>query len=190
MPKLFFVTHPEVVVAPDVPVPDWTLSEQGRRRAEIFGAWADLQGVTHIWSSAERKAQDTATILAARLNVPMSTHTDLHENDRSATGFLPLAQFEAAADAFFAEPDSSFRGWETARAAQTRVRAATQAITVQHTHGDLMIVAHGAVGTLLWCHLAGLPIDRQFDQPHQGCYWVADLPRLEPLGPWQSIADD
>ncbi|MFO1191293.1 MAG: histidine phosphatase family protein [Rhodoferax sp.] len=29
----------------------------------------------------------------------------------------------------------------------------------------VLIVAHGAVGTLLYCHLAGLPIDRRWDQP-------------------------
>ena len=42
----------------------------------------------------------------------------LHENDRSATGYLPPNQFEAMADRFFAEPQASVLGWERAVDAQ------------------------------------------------------------------------
>lgn len=37
------------------------------------------------------------------------------ENDRSSTGFLPPEEFEVVADAFFAQPGVSVRGWETAQ---------------------------------------------------------------------------
>ncbi|WP_299695011.1 histidine phosphatase family protein [uncultured Tateyamaria sp.] len=188
MPKLIFVTHPEVVVDPDRPVTDWTLRDTGRARATAFASHSAVADVTHIWTSAERKARETADILAARRGIPVATHADLGENDRSATGFLPPDQFEAAADMFFAQPGDSFRGWETAQAAQARVVGATQTILSQHAGTDLMIVAHGAVGTLLWCHLTGSAISRDHDQPRQGCYWVANLPDLTVHGPWQPIA--
>lgn len=32
MPLVYFITHPEVVIDPGVPVPQWPLSETGRRR--------------------------------------------------------------------------------------------------------------------------------------------------------------
>ena len=63
-------------------------------------------------------------------------------------------------------PEQSVRGWERAIDAQRRVVRAVQALAdADTTRGLLAIVSHGAVGTLLYCHLAGVPIARQWDQP-------------------------
>jgi broad specificity phosphatase PhoE len=188
MARLIFVSHPEVVVDPGKDITDWGLSAQGRNRAKTFAAQPVLQKVSHLWSSAERKAKETADILAAPRGLTVKCNADLGENDRSATGFLPPEQFQAAADAFFAHPDDSMRGWETARDAQARIARAVCAIVKAHDGEDLVIVSHGAVGTLLWCHLTGHPIDRRHDQPGQGHYWWADLDILMPQSGWQPIA--
>ena len=110
------------------------------------------------------------------------------ENDRSATGFLPPSEFEEVADAFFAAPELSVRGWERAVDAQTRIRKAVSRIVAGHGDGDLAIVSHGAVGTLLFCALAGRGIARSFDQPFQGHVWTARLPDLVPKTGWVPIA--
>ena len=57
------------------------------------------------------------------------------------------------AGAFFGSPSTSVRGWETAVAAQRRVVEAVQRHTADR-HGSIAFVAHGAVGTLLWCDLS------------------------------------
>ncbi|WP_299648849.1 histidine phosphatase family protein [uncultured Tateyamaria sp.] len=188
MPKLLVVTHPEVVVEPDRPIPDWRLSETGRNRATAFATSAHMAHVSDIWCSTERKAHDTAAILAVPCTLPVNVDPALGENDRSATGFLPPAEFEAAADEFFANPSNSFRGWEPAVDAQARICQAIQRIASQHSGGDLAIVTHGAVGTLLWCHLMHRPIDRTHDQPSQGHFWQADLSTLRPQTGWLPIA--
>lgn len=187
MPDLIVISHPEVVVDPARPIPDWGLSEAGRRRAAAFAASPAFEDVTHIWSSAERKARDTAALLAAPRDLPVAVDARLGENDRSATGFLPPPEFEAAADAFFARPEMSFRGWERATDAQARIVAAVRKIVANHTGGDLAIATHGGVGTLLWCALSNTPIDRRHDQPGQGHYWTADLATLRPRHGWRSI---
>ena len=97
----------------------------------------------------------------------------MHENDRSSTGFLPPHEFERVADTFFAAPDTSVRGWETARAAQARIVAEVTACIALYPEGDVLFVGHGAVGTLLWCHLAGVGIDRRHDQPAGGGNWFS-----------------
>ena len=187
-PRLIVVTHPEVVIEPEHPIPDWGLSAEGELRAQAFACSAEMAQVSRIWCSAERKARETADILALPRDIPISEMAALGENDRSATGFLPPAEFEAAADAFFAAPDVSFRGWERAIDAQDRITAALHQILPDHGTGDLAIVTHGAVGTLLWCRLMNCPIDRKHDQPGQGHFWIADLRSLEPTGGWQPIA--
>lgn len=187
MPQLLVISHPEVVVDAQVPITDWGLNEVGRRRAAAFAASKTFANVTHIWASDERKALDTARILATPKTLQVQIDPKLGENDRSATGFLPRPQFEAAADAFFANPKVSFRGWETAVDAQRRIQHAVSAIIKAHTGDDLAIVTHGAVATLLWCAFSKSPIDRQHDQPGQGHFWRADLAMLERESGWRSI---
>lgn len=182
--QLIFVTHPDVIVDPACDVTEWRLSETGRARAQTFADSNIMTDVTHIWSSAERKAQETADILAARGGLVVNTDARLGENDRSATGFLAPPEFERAANAFFANPDQSFRGWERAVDAQDRIVRAVRGIVDRHHGGDIVIVSHGAVGTLLYCALSGLPIDRRYDQPHQGHWWSADLAELIPKTGW------
>jgi broad specificity phosphatase PhoE len=99
--RAYFVTHPNVVIDPALPVPEWPLSELGKTRVQagLHQPWIDE--LSAIYTSAERKALDTAEILAAHLHVTYSVLEELGENDRSATGFLPPPEFERMADAFF-----------------------------------------------------------------------------------------
>jgi len=189
MARLIFITHPEVVVDPDVPVPRWRLSDAGVARMRAFVATDVIANVTSVWASTETKAIEGAGILAARLGLGVSVDPSLGENDRSSTGFLPPSEFEQVADEFFARPSTSVRGWESALDAQMRVSRVVASIVAQHdSAGDLAIVAHGAVGTLMLCNLLGEPISRRRDQPFPGHYWTSSLPDLMVGCTWQPIA--
>jgi len=165
---LRYLTHPQVRIDPDVPVPHWGLNEVGAARVAALAARGVLGGTTTIVSSAERKAVETAEPIAASLGIGMAVREAMHENDRSATGFLPPPEFETVADAFFANPDVSIRGWERAVDAQARIVRESEAVLVAHEDGDILLVGHGGVGTLLFCHLAAMPIARIRDQPAGG----------------------
>lgn len=167
--RCLFITHPNVEINREVPVPRWPLSARGRERMHAALAESWVGDIGTIWCSTEQKAIDGATILADHLGLPFSTAEDLGENDRSSTGFLPPDEFERVADQFFAQPEESVRGWETASAAQARIVGAVERILRAETGpGTVAFVSHGAVGTLLWCHLAGEPISRTRDQPGNG----------------------
>jgi broad specificity phosphatase PhoE len=167
MPSVFFITHPDVVIKPSVAIPDWPLSERGRARMRAMAAASWVKEVRSIFASSERKAREAAQILVDGLGLSGYTVVgDLCENDRSATGYLPKREFEAMVDAFFAQPQTSLRGWEPAAVAQARIVCAVERIVSQSWgNGDLAIVGHGGTGTLLYCRLAGLPIARRYDQP-------------------------
>jgi broad specificity phosphatase PhoE len=185
---LRYLTHPEVVIDPAVPVPDWGLSDRGRARVAAVAARGWPQGTLRILASAERKARETAELLAAPLGLQVELRPAQGEIDRSATGYVPHDRHEALADRFFARPDESAEGWETASAAAARVRADLQAILADHRGGDLLIVGHGGVGTLLYCHFAGLAPARAHDQPAGGgCVFAVDLASGRPLHPWRRI---
>ncbi|NTF40630.1 histidine phosphatase family protein [Rhizobium rhizogenes] len=164
-----YITHPQVRIDPDVPVPQWGLSEIGAARARLAAThpWAQTLGL--IVSSGERKAIETAEILAAASGATVEIIEATHENDRSATGFLAPPEFEKAADWFFAHPHESFKGWERAIDAQTRIVSNVEAVLSRHDpQVSIAFVGHGGVGTLLKCHLEGKPIARQGDQPPGG----------------------
>lgn len=168
MGTLWYVSHPEVEVDPTVPVPRWGLSEVGRRRARHLATRPWLGRVRRVVSSDEAKAVETATAVVRRRGLEVEVRPDTGENDRSATGFLPPDEFEVVADAFFARPTESVRGWERAVDAQARVIAALADLVGTDDDADVLVVGHGAVGTLWACHLAGAPIDRRWDQRGAG----------------------
>lgn len=174
-----YLTHPQVLIDPGQDIQKWSLNDVGQTRVAALAASAALQGTTRVISSAETKALETAQPLADALGVTLEVREKMHENDRSATGFLPPEEFERVADQFFAAPDVSARGWETARAAQARIVAEVAQSLATPVTGDVLFVGHGGVGTLLYCHLRGGAISRAFDQgPGGGCViaYPADAP--------------
>ena len=167
-----YLTHPQVQIDPAVAVPAWGLSEIGRARVAALVAASWLTAVTQVVASSERKAIETAQPIAAALGLKLEIREAMGENDRSATGFLAPAEFETVANRFFAMPALSVRGWERAVDAQTRIVAEAEQVLGRERAGDVLLVGHGAVGTLLYCHYAGLAISRQHDQPAGGgCYF-------------------
>lgn len=169
MRRVFYLTHPQVAIDPAVPVARWGLNAVGRARAESAARSVWVAGVAAIVSSEETKAVETAAIIGAALGVTPEARADMGENDRTSTGYLENAAFEAMADRFFARPEVSAEGWETAKAAQARVLAAARDVLAGDLPpGDVLLVGHGAVGTLLMTALSEAPISRALDQPHGG----------------------
>ena len=163
-----YLSHPQVLIDPTVDVQKWSLSDIGVQRVRALARSTALKDTATIISSGETKALETAEYLAKAWSADLVVRDDMHENDRSATGFLPPEEFEAVADQFFAEPDKSVRGWETAFSAQQRIVAEAQVCLRTYPDNDLLFVGHGAVGTLLYCFLADVPISREFDQGPNG----------------------
>ena len=167
--RALYVTHPQVQMNANIPVPLWGLSAEGRRRAEAFADSGAVPKGAMVFSSRERKALELADLLAAQAGTLVLTDHLMGENDRSATGFLPPELFEAMANRFFAEPLRSVEGWERAVDAQSRiVTTVTTAMASVPEGTPAVFCGHGAVGTLLKCHVAGRAISRREDQTGTG----------------------
>src|SRR5262245_26044939 len=163
-----YLTHPQVQIDPSVPVPLWKLRAVGRKRVQALAKAGWLSGTAEIIASGEPKALEAAEILAAALGLAVTVKEATHENDRSATSYLPAAEFEDVASEFFATPTVSVRGWESALAAQKRIVQEMVMVLKGDPRGDVLVVGHGAVGTLLLCHYSRIPISRVHDQPAGG----------------------
>jgi broad specificity phosphatase PhoE len=169
VPRFHFLTHPEVVIDPEVAITHWPLSERGLERLSVGLAGPCFQNIGALHTSTERKAIDTARSISAHLALPYMEHGDLGENDRSSTGYLPREEFENVADRFFAEPNMNVRGWARAIDEQSRIVDAVRRIASESNHDQTtLIVSHGAVGALLMAALSKEPISRRYDQPGEG----------------------
>ncbi len=185
-----YLTHPEVNIDPATPVPECGLSELGRTRAGLAARAPWLRNTTLIVSSAERKAIETAEIVAAQLGLGFEIRPEMHENDRSATGYLTQSEFQTTADQFFAEPEVSVRGWERAVDAQVRIVREAEAVLARDQAGDILFVGHGGVGTLLFCHYSKSAIARKLDQfGGGGTYFTLRRQTREIVHHWRRIED-
>ena len=190
---LRYISHPNVLIDPDVPVPDWSLNAEGQRRAQAMTTMAWTASIGRIISSDETKARMTADILAAALGLEVEVRPETGEIDRSATGYLSHERHSELARRLFAEPDVSAEGWETATDAQARVVSALTDVLAAppaDETSDVAVIGHGGVGTLLYCHLAGLGIDVVHDQPGQGHFWTYNRASQQVQHTWQAIDHD
>lgn len=186
-----YLSHPQVTIDPAVPVPRWGLNAVGRARTEKLARAPWLAATRLIVASDERKAVETAEILAVAIGAQRIIREAMHENDRSATGFLPPEEFERTADEFFAQPHRSVRGWERAVDAQRRIVGEVNAVLADAPAGEVLFVGHGGVGTLLLCHLSRQAIDRRHDQPAGGGnYFAFDASGPTLLHGWRPMEQD
>ena len=192
MASLIFITHPEVLIDPGQPIPEWPLNAVGRRRMEHFAGLLANRDVSAVYASTERKAMDGAAIVAEHLGLSYATQEALGENDRSSTGYIAPPEFWEVVRAFFGRPHESIRGWERAIDAQTRIVSAVRRICNEDkTSGNLVIVSHGAVGCLLTASLQRVDIGRESRPSHPGggCFIVIDRGSFTLTQDWRAIED-
>ncbi|MEM9514234.1 MAG: histidine phosphatase family protein [Actinomycetota bacterium] len=187
MTTLWYVSHPEVRIDGDVPVPRWGLTDTGRARATAMCAQPWIHDIERIVSSDETKALELAAIVGVHRGLPVEVRPGTAETDRSSTGFVPPDEHDALAAEWFAAPESSPSGWEPAVAVQARVVAALADLL--EGEAPAMIAGHGGAGTLWWCHLMGVSIDGVRDQPGAGHYFAVDMATRRPLHGWRRVDD-
>ena len=192
MKPVYVITHPDVVIDPNVPVPQWPLSPVGRKRMSYVLNAPWLSSVTAVYTSDEQKAVDGGQIVAEHLGLTVVEIPGLGEVDRSSTGYMPQKEHDHNGRMLFLHPTESVDGWETAVAAQDRmVKAVDQLLKDDVTSGSLVIVTHGAVGSFLMSHLKKQPISLE-DTPGiegGGGIFSFDGRSGEILSTWHNIDD-
>jgi len=192
--RTLYLTHPEVVIDPNVLTPRWGLSDIGFSRLQAGIDRGIFDDVEIIVASSEQKAIDAATKIATHLHTDFVIDEMCDENDRSSTGFLSANEFEQVADQFFNKTDQSILGWETAQNAQRRIAKAIQTNLFEHPKKCVLFVGHGAVGTLLKCYLGNRKISRDEDQRRMaakggGNLFAFDWAAQELQSDWVPIED-
>ncbi len=154
---LILVKHAMPDIKPEHAASTWTLSDAGRASCGSLADALARYGPALIVSSAEPKARETADLIGTRLAIPVKVANNLHEHDRTGVPFLDdPAAWEASVARFFAELDALVLGRETASACRDRFVAAIDTVLQRHPRGNIAIIAHGTVISLLTATRAGL----------------------------------
>jgi broad specificity phosphatase PhoE len=159
MATLLFVRHSLVEIVPGVPVREWRLSDEGRRRAQMLAEHVAPYAPVRLVSSVEPKALATAEILGERLGLGVEAVAGLHEHERSSGVFLGQEEFAAALARFFAAPRERVFGDESAAEVLARFSAAVRKVTAQAPSGApgaLLTVTHGTALALYVAAAVGL----------------------------------
>lgn len=146
--KLILIRHSESRPEPGIAPSRWELTDLGRERCVALAQLLEPFNLARIYCSYERKAVETAELIARRLGVPVEVANGVHEHVRTGAPYLSQHAFMAALEKFFAKPEELIFGDETALDACRRFTAAVRVLVRRETVGDVAIVTHGTVLSL------------------------------------------
>jgi broad specificity phosphatase PhoE len=149
--RVVLVKHASPIPDPSRPAREWRLGEEGeaqsRRLADRLRAFAPLRLV----ASPEPKAFKTGQIVAAELDLPITSVEGLEEFDRPVMPMMLKAEYERVNAAIFADFDRQVLGVESARGALSRFSAALGGQVAQTEEQTLVVITHGTVISLFAC---------------------------------------
>lgn len=141
--RIVLVRHAEPEIEVDVPAEAWPLTVRGiESTRRLVPALREL-GPTRIVASPERKAIETAEVLAGELALPVAQDTRFAEQGAEAGQFLTdYSAFRDLVRQHFAQPDEVVMRGESARAAGARFAAGVEACVGT---GLPVVVSHGRI---------------------------------------------
>lgn len=180
------VENPRRLVYADLP--GFGLSERGRAEAAAAAEHLAGLGVTAVFASPLERAQETASIIAARTGAAVTTREDLTEwyGARRWKGVtwedLPV-EFPGEVEAYRDHPTDLPFAEEAIQTLAERMAAAVRDIVKTHPDGAVAVSHQEPIqaGRLL---LVGRPLDTLHTDRPGHC----DVLTLEPGTPWRELA--
>jgi broad specificity phosphatase PhoE len=156
MPNLVFIRHSQTQPDSNIPSPQWSLTEEGRRRCEPLAERLIPYNLGVIVTSKEPKAIQTGEIIAQKLGIPCRAMKNLQEHARdTALYFETREDFLLAVNNLFTRPDKLVFGEETGREARDRFSGAVESVLLAYPRENIAIVTHGTVLSLFASQYAG-----------------------------------
>jgi broad specificity phosphatase PhoE len=181
--QLILVRHSLPQFVSGVPASQWHLSAEGRRRCETLAIRLAPYDLGVLVASEEPKAIETGQIVAEILGLPLEMAAGLHEHERGVvTEVGNQGKFRAQVVRLLERPDELVMGHETANQAHARFTAAVARVVGQHPAGNLAVVSHGTVMTLLITRankLEPVPFWKSLGLPAFAVLLLPDLRLLE-----------
>lgn len=154
--QLILIRHSNPEIVQNLPAREWSISAEGRRRAEKIAERLAEHQPEVIFSSMEPKAQQTAEILSEILGLEFSVVDGLHEHERRDVPFHSQDDFRSLVRGLFEKPDALVFGEETGAQASERFRKSVDSILNSYGDKKVTLVSHGTVISLYVSWLTGI----------------------------------
>lgn len=151
---LLLVRHSSPAISDRMSYRDWPLSDEGRRLALRAAEYVAGFKPRQICSSDERKATDTAKVIARHCSLDVKVEPDLREHDRTGVPWRDAATRQQELQALFENPNEVVFGRESGSQALQRLTTAIDRVTTQMP-GPWVLVSHGTVMALFLAKLTG-----------------------------------
>ena len=132
---------------------DYPLNAKGRLQAEQTAEALSRQGIEAIYSSPLRRALETASVIGARLDLPVTVFEEFREiNVGDLEEQPPTAESWRFHDSilrawFMGEYGVAFPGGEDYYTLHARAMAGFRTVVTNHPQGNVVVVAHGGIFT-------------------------------------------
>lgn len=176
---LILIRHSQSQPIPGVDAQRWPLAAEGQERAAALAPRLDRYGPGVIFSSYERKAVQTAQIVAKGLHIPYVLWPGLHEHVRTAVPYFDRATFLGLIQDFFARPDELIFGGETANQTLSRFEQALDDLLGSYPRRTIAAISHGTVLSLYLAPFAHRDAFELWQRLGEPAYAVLQLPSFE-----------
>jgi probable phosphoglycerate mutase len=156
---------------------DQPLNDRGRTQARELADALSAEPIAAVYASDLRRASETASIVADRLDVPLELRHELREVDVGE--FTGLTSDDIAARWPEAQQRYEDRGYgwlegESLDEMTSRVRAVLLEIARAHPDETVLVVGHGGTVRAVLAHVDGLHVTahRRVVDPASNCSWV------------------
>ena len=156
MTALVLIRHSTPVADPRVSATAWGLGLDGERAARELSDQLAAFRPAAIHTSPERKARETAAIIATRLGTSILQDEAFEEHRRSNIAFLPQPEFEDGICRMLRSPSELVFGEESADAVFVRFRDALDRARRALANSDLIVVSHGTAISIYIGRVVGI----------------------------------
>ena len=159
------------------------LNSTGIEQARLTGLALRNKGITAIHSSNLDRALDSALIISDIIGAVLVPEKNLQERNLGILeGKTWEKYFEAQADSGLSHTEYKPDGGESIIEMQKRLKPVLEEITGQRQRGDLLIVGHGGLNTVILDMLLPMPLGEIWDKGQKnGC-----INSLNVLGPMEA----
>ena len=159
------------------------LNSTGIEQARLTGLALRNKGITAIHSSNLDRALDSALIISDLIGAVLVPEKNLQErNLGNLEGKTWAKYFEAQADSGLSNTEYKPEGGESIIEMQERLKPVLEEITGQQQRGDLLIVGHGGLNTIILDMLLPMTLSEIWEKgQNNGCINI-----LKVLGPMEA----
>jgi len=171
MKYLLLVRHSIPIVSIGSKSTNWPLSATGIEKAHDLAIRISKYNPMLIFTSTERKAIETAKIIAETNQSTIEVNSELNEQKRDNLDVLSNDMFDEGIMKLFNSPKEVAFGMESANQAYERINSAINGIEEGQIEKNICIITHGVVMALyLSQYMNNRPYDIWSNLPMPSCF--------------------